>query len=336
MPRLACVYDVLIASPSDVPEDRDAAESAILAWNAMNRDSGLALRPVRWERDAVPLQGARPQDLLNSQFVDNCDLGIGIFWTRLGTATGTAASGTVEELDRLETQSKPVLLYFCDRPPDITQLDAAQLQALQDYRAARQANGLQHRYQQPADLRAQLLLHLTHVVPTLPGCDTPTAAGRLPNALISGDLVDEERGRPEFAVQRAAGSRIAAAFTPEFSVVQTAGATTDAIEWRISALGQDSAWTQTRIAHLPRARLRAEFNLTAAGDSHVGDLWFHLRCNWQERWYHERHRWPLMKLQMVGRVLWDIGDEMLPPQRWSSLSPDDVAPPAGRISGGSL
>jgi hypothetical protein len=35
-----------------------------------------------------------------------------MFWTKLGTATGVAASGTVEEIDRFVAAGKPAMLYF--------------------------------------------------------------------------------------------------------------------------------------------------------------------------------------------------------------------------------
>lgn len=39
-----------------------------------------------------------------------------IFWSRFGTPTGRAASGTEEEIRRGIKQQKPVLVYFSDRP----------------------------------------------------------------------------------------------------------------------------------------------------------------------------------------------------------------------------
>ena len=43
-----------------------------------------------------PQMGDRPQELINKQLVGHCDLLIGSFWTRLGTPTGRAESGTAE------------------------------------------------------------------------------------------------------------------------------------------------------------------------------------------------------------------------------------------------
>ena len=55
------------------------------------------LEPVKWG-NACPTRGWRTAAaILNKQLVENCDILIGTFWTRLGTNTGMAESGTVEE-----------------------------------------------------------------------------------------------------------------------------------------------------------------------------------------------------------------------------------------------
>ena len=144
MARPALVLDVLIASPSDVSEARDAVESVILEWNAANRTGGVVLRPVRWERDAAPALGGTPQSILNAQFVDACDFGIAIFGQRIGTPTAEAPSGTVEEIRRLHYAGKRVLVYFLDPDEPAAPGDEAagqQRAALAAYRAELQRRG---------------------------------------------------------------------------------------------------------------------------------------------------------------------------------------------------
>lgn len=51
---------------------------------------------------------------------------IGMFWTKLGTSTGVAESGTVEEINQLVEQQKPALLYFSNRPIDPGKIDLKQ------------------------------------------------------------------------------------------------------------------------------------------------------------------------------------------------------------------
>jgi hypothetical protein len=58
--------------------------------------------------------GDSPQRIINTQLVDTCDLGAAIFWSRLGTPTGTHDSGSLEEIERLLMRNAPVSVYFCE------------------------------------------------------------------------------------------------------------------------------------------------------------------------------------------------------------------------------
>ena len=95
------IYRVLIASPSDLAEERQIATDAINDWNAQNAVSeAIVLLPVKWETHSKPETGIRPQAAINQQLVATSDLLVGMFWTKLGTSTGIAESGTVEEIDQ--------------------------------------------------------------------------------------------------------------------------------------------------------------------------------------------------------------------------------------------
>lgn len=105
--------DVLIASPGDVARERDAVERALHDWNNHRADAeGVVLRPRRYEIAAVPILGrGDPQTVINGQLVDQADIVIGIFYSRLGTPTQRAASGTAEEINRSVNAGKPVHLF---------------------------------------------------------------------------------------------------------------------------------------------------------------------------------------------------------------------------------
>jgi hypothetical protein len=102
-PVQASILHVLIASPSDVSAERDAVVSAIQEWNSSHYiRTGIMLHPVRWETHSYPAAGDRPQGLLNRQIVESAHFLIGIFGNRLGTPTGEAESGTIEEIEQLQ------------------------------------------------------------------------------------------------------------------------------------------------------------------------------------------------------------------------------------------
>ena len=52
----ASVLRVMIASPSDIPDARDAVEAAINDWNNANAtNKQVVLLPWRWETSSVPV-----------------------------------------------------------------------------------------------------------------------------------------------------------------------------------------------------------------------------------------------------------------------------------------
>jgi hypothetical protein len=148
MPQDALIYRVLVASPSDCVEERKLVPQILYAWNAAHSlPHGAVLEPVLWETHARPEMGDRPQAIINTQLVDNCDILIGTFWTRLGTSTGKALSGTAEEIEEFRAKGKPVLLYFSSAPAVPDSLDLDQYRALTEYRESLEGAGLYFRYE---------------------------------------------------------------------------------------------------------------------------------------------------------------------------------------------
>jgi len=164
MLRTAFVLNVLIASPSDVSEERDVVTNAVLAWNAANYSStGIMLNPIRWETHSYPASGDRPQAILNRQIVEQGDFLIGIFGNRLGTPTGVAQSGTIEEIEIFRKSGKHVALYFstADVP---RRADRDQLEALEEYQRERQKDTLYATFGAPEELRQKVTQHLPGIV----------------------------------------------------------------------------------------------------------------------------------------------------------------------------
>jgi hypothetical protein len=132
----------MIASPSDVPEARDAVERAIHGWNDANAvTKGVVLMPWRWESSAVPVLGGTAQELINGQGVDDSDIVFALFGSRLGLPTSAAVSGTVEEIERAEGRGTPVHCYFSTQPLP-NDVDVAQLSGLREFREALARRGL--------------------------------------------------------------------------------------------------------------------------------------------------------------------------------------------------
>lgn len=135
MPYDARVFQILIASPSDVQEERKILAEVIYEWNHVNsRDRRVVLLPLRWETHSSPEMGLRAQAVINKQIVDHCDMAVGVFWTRVGTPTSEAESGTAEEVARVGDAGKPVMLYFSKSKVDLDSVDLEEYMRLRDLR----------------------------------------------------------------------------------------------------------------------------------------------------------------------------------------------------------
>ncbi|SCB55046.1 hypothetical protein GA0061098_103420 [Bradyrhizobium shewense] len=119
MSYTATIFNVLIASPGDVQEERRIAREVVHEWNSMHsRARKIVLMPRGWEKDAYSSMGRRAQGELNKQIVDDADLLIAIFGTRIGTPTGEAEGGSVEELARHMKTEKPAMVFQSFTPAD--------------------------------------------------------------------------------------------------------------------------------------------------------------------------------------------------------------------------
>lgn len=148
------VYRILIASPSDVEEERDIISKVIQEWNDLHSyNKKVVLLPLRWETHSAPQMGLRPQEIINKEVVDYCDMAVGVFWTRIGSPTGEYQSGTIEEIERVGRAGKIVMLYFSNVKVDLESVDIEQYQKLKDFKKKTYPNGLIENYKSTLDFR---------------------------------------------------------------------------------------------------------------------------------------------------------------------------------------
>src|SRR5687768_4200844 len=63
--------NVLIASPSDLVDERKVAQAAIHDWNDLHAEAErVTLLPRTWETSTTPASGGSPQTFVNRQIVD--------------------------------------------------------------------------------------------------------------------------------------------------------------------------------------------------------------------------------------------------------------------------
>lgn len=183
--RFATVYEVLIASPGDVQQEREILVQALAEWNsAHSRATGIILQPLRWEFDAVPSLGEDAQSIITEEIVRDADILMGVFWTRLGTRTNKSPSGTVEEIEHFRATGKKVLLYFsqANLPYDH---DPEQLRRLKEYKEQLRPRALLWDFRDFYQLKNDSSKHLAKAVNELSRRNTWTILSPRNGAIVS-------------------------------------------------------------------------------------------------------------------------------------------------------
>jgi hypothetical protein len=165
MPKDAHLYEIFIASPTDVAAERDIVREAISAWNRLNTGSrGVVLRDIGWETDATPDYSKPGQEVINSELVDKCDFLIGIFWTRLGSPTHNAESGTIDEINTAIKQGKKCVVYFSDKEVKPSDVDQEQYQQLLEYKERIKSESYFGSFSDDAEFKKQVSRHINDVI----------------------------------------------------------------------------------------------------------------------------------------------------------------------------
>jgi hypothetical protein len=135
-------------SPGDVIEERKMSYEVLNNWNCINAKSfKIILNPIGWEINSYPESGASPQEILNRQLLDDADILIAIFWTRIGTPTKEYPSGSIEEVSKHIKAGKPVLIYFSNAYVDPRQYNAEQYSKLMEFKREIRGNSFYKEYE---------------------------------------------------------------------------------------------------------------------------------------------------------------------------------------------
>jgi hypothetical protein len=203
MPKTLRVFQVFVASPSDLQPEREALETTIAELNqTIGSTLGIRLDLVRWETSTHPSMGADPQTIITEQLGADFDIFIGILWCRLGQPTPRAESGTVEEFDRAlarrhaDPSAIEVMVYFKDAPIPPSRIDPLQLQKVHAFRARAEQEGLTGTFSSTDEFLTAVRIHLTRV---LQGWDTRSGGGPVHAELqiedeLAPPVEDEEPG----------------------------------------------------------------------------------------------------------------------------------------------
>lgn len=92
---------IFVSSPGDVADERAQCEGAVQELNmtlhALMPERGVELELIRWETHTHPDLTGNPQQVVDDQIGVDYHIFLGIMWTRFGTPTSSAGSGTERE-----------------------------------------------------------------------------------------------------------------------------------------------------------------------------------------------------------------------------------------------
>lgn len=158
------VIPIMIASPSDVEQERRIFSESIDEWNAAHGIGGqFILMPIKWETHSAPELGSSGQEIINERLLSKADLLVGVFWSRIGTPTNNSISGSVEEIESFFKAGKPVSLYFSTEPLP-QPIDNEQYSKLQKFKSWARERGLVEEYATKDEFRRKLVAKLPIVL----------------------------------------------------------------------------------------------------------------------------------------------------------------------------
>jgi hypothetical protein len=188
------VLRVVVASPGDVAAERGIVDSVALELNrTVAADRKVRLEVARWETDAYPgfhVEG--PQGICDRVLrIEDCDLLVGIFWTRFGKPTPDGMTGTEHEIHKAisswQNKSSPhVMVFFNSAAPNLRSgPERRQWALVAEYRERFPADGLVWEYDGAPrfehEFRKCLSNYLRERFPTLgPGGELHSATGASP------------------------------------------------------------------------------------------------------------------------------------------------------------
>lgn len=214
------IFRVFVASPSDLVTERSIIRDVV---ETINRESVYADPPLLIQvvdsQSANPGLGAEAQSFI-TPLLQECDLLIAMFWSRLGKPTSDFKSGTIEEIQRFQDRKggEHVLFFLSDKqhPTPPRKADANELKRLQGYVEAIAEQGYVNTYADDDSFKSQLLEKLRLKLRTI----SSEVGSNIPSARIDSlskvlDRIDNRTSRIESLAVRI-DERLRTSYVGEF------------------------------------------------------------------------------------------------------------------------
>lgn len=188
------VYDLLLSCPGDVMDLKDTVDACVKSFNAsIGEANNIRIELKHWSTDGFSQSGDKPQNILNKQFVDDCDLCIALLGIRFGTPTDNYDSGTEEEIEKMLLQKKQVFLYFVERSVNLSEIDMEQYKKVQEFKDKYTDKGVYTIVKSAEALRTEFQNALTlYFIKLVAPNTTQLQPTLLPNLVISSTKNDTE------------------------------------------------------------------------------------------------------------------------------------------------
>lgn len=161
---------IMIASPRDVIEERQAVRDVIKNINYWAVFANIEFASVDWENNTYPSLSDYPQNAINEQLKGKYDILIGILWSRIGTKTPMHESGSVEEIEIAIKESKRknrvnVMLYFKTDEIPQEKVDTEQIRKLQSFKSSLAERGVYYwEFKSTTEFKSYISQHLALLV----------------------------------------------------------------------------------------------------------------------------------------------------------------------------
>lgn len=201
----ARVIRVFASSPSDVAYERRQLAKVVAELNTTFRvlfpETPIVLELIRWETHVHPDMGDDAQDVVMRQIGDY-EIFFGIMWSRFGTPTRRAGSGTEEEFRSayegwLKGGIPSHLLFYFSRariPAEEARAGAEQLARVRTFREELSQRGLVWHYSSKAAFADTVRPHLVDVVAELLRAVTPASEVAARELVVPKTDLDTIRG----------------------------------------------------------------------------------------------------------------------------------------------
>ena len=161
-------YELLISCPGDIVDEVKIIEDVVEKFNQQfSATLGISILTRHWSKSSYSQSGSKPQQIINQQFVEDCDAAIAMFWTRFGTPTDKYGSGSEEEIEIMLEKGKQIFMYFCDKQVEPSKIDSKQYNKITKFREKYIDKGLFYCYNTNERFKELINAHLTMYFLTL-------------------------------------------------------------------------------------------------------------------------------------------------------------------------